>query len=120
MSRTARIGKIIARDAFSYPMVPESCRLIAFKEAFVTHLKPGHSLLVVRGVAPTVSTRVFLSHREYRRRPDWWGIEVVGALPGGVCLKDDRHYEACISLAGLIGEMGIEVVGASTSMKLEL
>ena len=45
---------------------------------------------------------------------------MVGALPGGVCLKDDRHYEACISLAGLIGEMGIEVVGASTSMKLEL
>jgi len=101
-------------------MVPESCRLIAFKEAFVTHLKPGHSLLIVSGVAPTVSTRVFLSHREYRRRPDWWGIEVVGALPGGVCLQDDRQYEACISLAGLIGEMGIEVVGAAGSMKIEL
>ncbi len=120
MTRTASIGKIISRDAFSYPMVPESCRLIAFKEAFVTHLKPGHLLLIVRGVAPTVSTRVFLSHREYRRRPDWWGIEVVGALPGGVCLKDDRQYEACISLAGLFGEMGLEVIGATGSMKIEL
>jgi hypothetical protein len=45
---------------------------------------------------------------------------VVGALPGGVCLKDDRQYEACISLTGLIGEMGLEVVGAASSMKIEL
>jgi len=120
MSRAAVIGKIISQDAFSHPKVPESCCLVEFKEAFISHLKPGHSLLIVRGVAPSVSTRVFLSHRVYKRRPDWWGIEVVGALPGGVCLKDDRFYEACIPVAGLIGAMGIEVVGATGRMKIEI
>lgn len=99
---------------------PSSCQLVEFEQAIVTSIEPGGRLLVVRGTAPSARMEILLSHRAYSDTPDWWGIEVVGALPGGVCLTETRRFEVAISLDGIEGQRGIEVIGASTTSRIEL
>jgi len=56
----------------------------------------------------------------YIRQPDYWGIEVVGCLPGGIGLPAAASYTAWIKLSGITGTIGIEVFGAMRSEKLEV
>lgn len=107
-------------EALADAAPPSSCRLVEFEQAFVASIEPAGYLLIVRGVAPSSRMDVFLSHRVYAETPDWWGIEVVGALPGGVCLSETRNYEVAIPLESIQGRRGIEVIGASGSTRIEL
>ncbi|MGB5622239.1 MAG: hypothetical protein WBN65_07080 [Gammaproteobacteria bacterium] len=107
-------------DALAGAAPPSSCRLVDFEQAFVASIEPGGRLLIVRGTAPSTKMEILLSHRAYADTPDWWGIEVVSALPGGICLTESRQFEVAISLNGIEGRKGIEVIGASTTRRLEL
>lgn len=112
------------QQMLSEPLVgtapPSSCRLVEFEHAFVTNNGPAGRVLVVKGTAPSTRMDVFLSHRVYPETPDWWGIEVVGALPGGICLTESREFETAIPLDAIAGRRGIEVIGAGSTVKLEL
>lgn len=65
-----------------------SYRLIDFEEAEVRTLEslPPQYILVVRGTKPYVNMRVKLEPLIYVRQPEYWGIEVVGRIRGGIGL----------------------------------
>lgn len=92
----------------------ESCRLVDFESIDVTPgIIPDTYFLTVKGTAPCLNMKVSLSPLMYVRCPDFWGIEVVGCLPQGICLTALRRYEETIPLSGITGSEGIEVVGAN-------
>jgi hypothetical protein len=98
-----------------------STRLIDFEDAevrpgFVT----GTFILVVRGIKPYLNMEVRLTPLVYIRQPEFWGIEVVGSLPGGIGLPTTSPYTASLPLDGILGTRGIEVIGAARSKKIEL
>ena len=98
-----------------------SSKLIAFDEAKVI---PGFItdtyFLQVRGEAPCLNMEVRLVPRIYIDCPDYWEIEVTGALNGGFCLTAMKPYVLAIPLAGVIGRRGIEVVGGNRSERFEV
>jgi hypothetical protein len=60
---------------------------------------------------------VRLSPRIYIRRPEYWGIEVIGSLPGGICLPVTAKYTVALPLEGVTGTKGVEVIGANKKKK---
>jgi hypothetical protein len=53
------------------------------------------------------------------QQPEYWGIEVVGRLPGGIRLPALTPYDASISLSGITGSKRNEVIGATRSKRME-
>jgi hypothetical protein len=108
------------RDYQSLPQ-PEACRLIDFEEVEVITLEsfPPQYVLVVRGTKPYLNMEVSLRPRVYIRQPEYWGIEVVGCLPG-IGLPALAPYTVSIRLAGFVGTKGIEVIGATHSEEIDL
>jgi hypothetical protein len=99
----------------------QSCRLIDFKEAKVfPGFLPETWFLVVSGEKPCINMEVSLMPLVYVKCPDYWGIEVVGCLPYGICLPAIGEYSVTIPLAGITGSYGIEVIGASGSEKIKV
>jgi hypothetical protein len=95
---------------------PESCRLIDFEQTTLITLRvfPPRYLLTVRGTKPWANMDVDLVPRQYIRRPEYHGIEVVGCLRGfGPPVL--TPYSVTLDLDGLVGTRGIEVVGANRS-----
>ena len=98
-----------------------SCRLIEFEKAEV---RPGFVsetyFLVVTGNAPCMNMQVSLEPLTYVQQPEYWGIEVVGCLTGGICLTAELPFLASIPLAGITGTRGIEVIGAEHTQKIDV
>lgn len=98
-----------------------SVKLISFESAVV---RPGFVndtyILIVRGEAPCLNMKVQLVPRIYIDCPDYWGIEVVGTLPGGICLTAMKPYVLTFALTGVTGSSGIEVIGANKKEKFEV
>ena len=108
------------RDYQSLPQ-PESCRLIDFDEVDVITLEsfPPQYVLIVSGTKPYLNMEVSLRPRIYIQQPEYWGIEVVGCLPGfGIPVL--TPYTVSLRLTGFLGTEGIEVIGATRSEKLEV
>ena len=101
---------------------PTSTRLINFETVEIRTLEsfPPQHVLVVCGTKPYVDMVVTLEPLTYIRQPEYWGIEVVGRLRGGIGLPALAPYQVTIPLAGITGTKGIEVIGASHSEKVEL
>jgi hypothetical protein len=74
--------------------------------------------LIASGTVPCLNMDVKLLPRIYIRRPEWWEIEVVGCLPE-VCLTTVRRYVERLSLVGLWGTEGIELVGANGKKRFD-
>ncbi|HEX4815401.1 MAG TPA: hypothetical protein VFV66_21875 [Nonomuraea sp.] len=92
----------------------QSVRLIDFEEArVVPGIVPGTFILVVSGTKPYLNLRVVLSPLVYVRQPEYWGVEVVGALRG-LGLPATAPYSVSLPLDGVLGTKGIEVIGATT------
>ena len=98
-----------------------SVRIIGFDNAEVhPGFVSGTFILVVSGSAPCINMQVALSPRIYVRCPEYWGIEVTGALPGGFCLPAMKPFVLTIDLAGITGSRGIEVIGANRSQTFDV
>lgn len=97
----------------------ESCRLMKFEDAKVV---PGivneTYFLIVSGTVPCLNMDVKLLPRIYIRRPEWWQIEVVGCLPER-CLREIRPYVERLSIVGLWGTKGIELVGVNGETRFD-
>jgi hypothetical protein len=106
-------------DAFRGLPAPESCRIVDFERAEVVTLEsfPPQYVLVVSGTKPA-SMKVELVPRIYIRQPEFWGIEVIGCLPGGIILPAFVPYTVSLSLAGITGTEGVEVIGANRAQQL--
>ena len=72
----------------------ESCRRIDFDRAEVLlHIPEEPPVLRVEGNAPCMNMTVALIPRGYVDKPEYWKIEVVGCLPGGVSGDKEEPYE---------------------------
>lgn len=100
---------------------PESSRLISFESARIhPGFVPETWFLTVSGTKPCINMEVRLLPRIYLECPDYWGIEVVGSLPDGICLTALGPYTVTIPLAGITGSKGIEVIGADRSETIDV
>jgi hypothetical protein len=100
---------------------PSSIRLIDFEEAEVRPgIVSGTYILIVKGTKPYLNMKVNLIPLVYIRQPEYWGIEVIGSLPGGIGLPATAPYIASLSLNGTVGTQGIEVIGATRSEQISV
>jgi hypothetical protein len=97
----------------------ETCRRIDFENV---ELRPGivngTFFLVVTGKTPCINMKVSLIPLIYIKCPEYWGIEVVGCLPNGICLTAIGSFTEFIPLAGVTGSVGIEVIGATKTEQI--
>lgn len=102
--------------------VPASSRLIDFDRVEVLTLEsfPPQFVLVVSGTKPFLNMEVSLVPLIFVRQPEYWGIEVVGRLPGAIGLPILSPYRVSLPLAGNIGTKGIEVIGASRTQRVDV
>jgi hypothetical protein len=110
-----------AREYGNLPTA-QAYRLIDFELAEVWTLEsfPPQYLLVVSGIKPYLNMRVNLAPLVYIQQPEYWGIEVVGRIRGGIGLPTTAPYTVSIPLAGITGTRGIEVIGATRSERIEV
>ena len=95
-----------------------SVKLINFTRAEVRPgFLPNTYILIVSGTKPYLNMTVRLSPLIYVRRPEYWGIEVVGSLPG-IGLPATAPYTVSLPLDGILGTKGIEVIGANRRKKI--
>jgi len=100
----------------------QSCRLIDFERADAVSLMiypPPPPRLVVAGRKPFANMQVSLNPLRYVRQPEYWGIEVVGCMPP-IGQPAIVPYVVELDLDGISGTMGIEVIGASHTERIEL
>lgn len=99
----------------------ESHRLVPVSSAEIrAGVAPGSWLLVVSGRAPYLDMSVTLEPAVYIRQPEYWRIEVVGVVPGGIGLTAVKDYTVALSLSGVVGTCGVEVVGKDYCERLEV
>lgn len=100
---------------------PQSSHLLPYDSADVV---PGivndTYFLIVAGTAPCQNTNVSLQPRVYVDQPDYWGIEVVGNVEGGICLPAQLDWTTTTSLQGIRGKKGIDVIGANKTMRFDV
>ena len=105
---------------FARQPVAESVRLIDFERAEVRPgFLPGTYILVVSGTKPYLNMQVTLSPLVYVRQPEYWGIEVIGSLPG-IGLPALAPYTVSLPLDSIRGSLGIEVIGANQTQLINL
>ena len=97
----------------------EAVRLIDFEKVELHVGIVGTYVLEVSGQKPYVNMSVELRPRVYIRQPEYWGIEVLG-YTNGILLPALRPYSVWLSLEGIRGTKGIEVIGAARSQKLDI
>lgn len=100
----------------------ESVRLIGFEHAETLTFEsfPPQFVLNVTGIKPYLNMEVELVPLVFVRQPEYWGIEVVGPLRGGIMLPALAPYTVSISLIGITGTEGVEVIGANRSEKIKV
>jgi hypothetical protein len=121
LSTNAFAQELASRDhEFVRQPVSESVRLIDFEHAEVRPgFLPGTYILVVAGTKPYLNMQVALSPLVYVRQPEYWGIEVIGALPG-IGLPALAPYTVSLPLDSIRGSIGIEVIGANQTQFINL
>jgi hypothetical protein len=106
--------------AFASNPASASVRLVNFTRAkVVPGFVSGTFILIVSGTKPYLNMTVELSPLIYIRRPDYWGIEVVGSLHG-IGLPTTSPYTVFIPLDGITGTKGVEVIGANKKQKIKV
>lgn len=107
-------------EDFSKAPPSQSVKIIDFDEAkVVSGIVPNSYILIVSGTKPYVNMTVELSPLVYVRQPEYWGIEVVGSLPG-IGLPATAPYTVSLPLDGILGTKGIEVIGANKQAKIDV
>ena len=105
---------------FAQNPVPQSVLLIDFERAEVRPgFLPETYILVVSGTKPYLNMQVELSPLVYIRQPEYWGIEVIGSLPG-IGLLGPTPYTVSLPLDGIRGSLGIEILGANQTQLLNI
>jgi len=109
---------------FNFESLPEcnSCKLVDFENIkIIPGIVTDTYFLEVSGTKPCINMTVDLVPVIYKKCPEYWEIEVVGCIPGGICLPTVSPYiTKTIPLTGITGSKGIEVVGANKREKHEL
>ena len=75
--------------------------------------------LIVSGEKPWASVTVEFVPLVYVRRPDYWGIEVIGCQRG-IGLPVKVPYSAVLDITHVLGKRGIEVIGANRKEQIKV
>ncbi len=105
-----------------FEALPQStmCRLIDFTKVEVRPgFVPKTFFLIVSGTKPWMTMKVELHPLIYIRRPEYWGIEVVGCQ-SGIGLPAAVPYHAVLDITHHLGTKGIEVIGASAKKRIKV
>lgn len=94
-------------------------RRLAFDSHEIQHKASGR-WLVVKGEAPCLNMQVALEPFYYIERPDYWQIELVGSVPGGVCLEAVQPFEVAVQLDNMLGHNGVELIGRDRSERIDI
>jgi hypothetical protein len=73
--------------------------------------------LTVSGIKPYTNMEVSLSHEAYSGRPAYWRTVVVGCVKNGLVLPIAAPYYITMNLDQFVGTKGVEIVGASRSIR---
>jgi hypothetical protein len=73
--------------------------------------------LTVSGMKPYANMDVSLSHEAYSGRPAFWRTAVIGCVKNGLVLPIATPYYVTMLLDQFVGSKGIEIVGASRSIR---
>jgi hypothetical protein len=73
--------------------------------------------LTVSGVKPYTNMEVSLSHEAYSGRPAYWRTLVIGCVKNGLVLPIPAPYYLTMNLDQFVGTKGIDIVGASRSVR---
>ena len=115
---------MIEEQMKAYASLPqaESSRLIDFERVELVTLEsfPPQFVVSVAGTKPYLNMEVELVPRVHIRRPEYWEIEVVVRLRGGIGLPALAPYTVSLNLTGVTGTRGIEVIGATRSERLDV
>jgi len=112
--------RIFTSEILANAPVAESVRLIDFDDAQVRPgIVPETYFLTVAGEKPYLNMQVHLSPVIYTHQPEYWRIDVVGILPG-YGLPAFAPYVEILDISSFVGTKGIEVFGATKSMKIDL
>ena len=107
-------------QAVAASQAAQSVRRINFTKAEVRPgFVPNTYFLIVSGTKPCLNMKVHLSPLIYIKKPEYWGIEVIGTL-SGICLTAIAPYHVFIPLDGITGTKGIEVIGATKRKKIKV
>lgn len=108
-------------DTLRNEATSSSSRLIAFEEAEVRYgFNPDIPLLFVSGHAPCFNMDVQLLPFIYVNCPEYWGIELVGRLPGDICLTAIKPFMLVLPLTGIIGSAGVELIAANGTRRFNV
>lgn len=119
-SRSSKSSESSGPQALAESQVSQSVRRINFDRAEVRPgFVPKTYFLIVAGTKPYLNMQVHLSPLIYIRKPEYWGIEVIGTLPG-IGLPATAPYHVSIPLDGITGTKGIEVIGATKRKKINV
>jgi len=98
----------------------ESCRLLPVESASVRPgIANGTHFLMVSGTKPYAAMKVRIMPLIYVRRPEWWGIEIVGCLEDGIVTDQTGTYSEQKEI-WFWGTKGIEVIGKDYKQRFEL
>lgn len=96
-------------------------RLISYEAAEVrTGFNPNIPVLFVSGTLPCLNMTASLQPRIYITCPEYWIIDLLGHLPGDVCLEAVKEFHFALPLSGITGERGIELVAANGKKRFEV
>jgi hypothetical protein len=106
-------------DQFDRLPMAHTCRRVDFDWVSIETVLDNRAVLVVVGMKHWLNMKIELIPACYQTLPEFWGIEVVGTLPGfGVSAFVD--YNATLVLDGIRGSRGIEIIGATKTERREL
>lgn len=105
----------MSEDEFGRLPVAQTWRRVDFDRVAIEAATLDHSaVVVVGGIKHWLNLRTELVPRCYQTRPEFWGIEVVGSLPG-YGIPGFVDYNIVLPLDGIGGTQGIEIIGATKS-----
>jgi hypothetical protein len=117
------LGASAAPEVLQAPSMPDPslCKPIDFARALVRTVDtpPSDRFLVVSGVKPFSSMEVVLSPVKYIRQPEYWEIDVLGCVRT-VGMPTPTPYTASLRLGSTVGTKGIEVVGATQRVTINV
>ena len=95
-----------------------ACRLIDFDHALLHNMSKFLHILLVHGTKPYRNMNVSLRPRVYIHPPEYWAIGVVGCTDG-VVIPATEPYAVSLLIDFARECKGVEVIGASGSVKLD-
>lgn len=108
------------------PKSSDSCHVLARcvdKTEATAQVVPGivngTFFLIVDGKKPYLNMQVRLMPLTYVQQPDYWGVEVIGCIHG-IGLPAIGAYHESLSLDGIRGKKGVEVIWSDGSAKIDV